>query len=267
MPEPLASGMPAWPGGPRHRRQRRPTPLRGGRRGPARPAAPRVSRNISRLAKADPCPGETLSGRRAGARATNRTAIAAYRTSVVAKDIVGLIRAFGPDRAHVVGHDWGGGIAWALATLRPEAVGRLVVLNCPHPAIMQKALRSNWAQIRKSWYIFAFQLPWVPEWSFRRNGAKGLKDALRRTAAEHTINYCGQARSALPKQQTAGPLGPRTITAPPPDRACRMERSRRPRCSSGPKTISPSGSSSREGWTASSTIRLASNTYPTRATG
>jgi pimeloyl-ACP methyl ester carboxylesterase len=193
--------------------------------------------------------------------------IAAYRTSVVAEDIVGLIRAFGADRAHVVGHDWGGGVAWALATLHPEAVDRLVVLNCPHPAIMQKALRSNWAQIRKSWYIFAFQLPWVPEWSFRRNGAKGLKDALRRTAAEHTINYCGQARSALPKQQTAGPLGPRTITVPPPDRACRMERSRRPRCSSGPKTISPSGSSSREGWTASSTIRLASNTYPTRATG
>src|SRR5256885_2095580 len=45
--------------------------------------------------------------------------------------------------------------------------------------------RSNWTQIRKSWYIFAFQLPWIPEWSFRRNGAKGLKDALRRTAKRH----------------------------------------------------------------------------------
>jgi epoxide hydrolase 4 len=108
--------------------------------------------------------------------------IDAYRTSVVASDIVGLVRAFGADRAHIVGHDWGGGIAWALAGLHPETVERLVVLNCPHPVIMQKALRSNWTQIRKSWYIFAFQLPWLPEWSFRRDGARGLKDTLRRTA-------------------------------------------------------------------------------------
>ncbi|OLB99948.1 MAG: hypothetical protein AUI15_08035 [Actinobacteria bacterium 13_2_20CM_2_66_6] len=112
-------------------------------------------------------------------------AIAAYRTSVVADDVVALIRAFGAERAHVVGHDWGGGVAWAVAALHPEVVDRLVVLNCPHPVVMQKALRSNWTQIRKSWYIFAFQLPWIPEWSFRRNRAKGLKDALRRTAKSH----------------------------------------------------------------------------------
>jgi epoxide hydrolase 4 len=110
--------------------------------------------------------------------------IAAYRTSVVADDIVALIHAFDAERAHVVGHDWGGGVAWTLATLHPEAVDRLVVLNCPHPAIMQKALRSNWTQIRKSWYIFAFQLPWLPEWSFRRDGAKALKDSMRRTAKQ-----------------------------------------------------------------------------------
>ncbi|MDP9275478.1 MAG: alpha/beta fold hydrolase [Chloroflexota bacterium] len=113
--------------------------------------------------------------------------IAAYRTSVVADDIVALIHAFGEERAHVVGHDWGGAVAWTLATLHPDAVNRLVVLNGPHPAIMQKALRSNWTQIRKSWYIFAFQLPWLPEWSFRRNGAKGLKDSMRRTAKPDTF--------------------------------------------------------------------------------
>src|SRR6266568_2806823 len=63
-----------------------------------------------------------------------------------------------------------------------EGEGPLVLLNCPHPAVMQRALRSNWTQLRKSWYIFAFQLPWLPEWSFRQNGAKALKDVLRRTA-------------------------------------------------------------------------------------
>jgi len=116
------------------------------------------------------------------------TGIAAYRTSVLADDIVGLIHAFDAERAHVVGHDWGGGVAWTLAIRHPEVVERLAVLNCPHPAVMQRALRSSWAQIRKSWYIFAFQLPWLPEWAFTRNGAKALKDALRRSAKRGTFS-------------------------------------------------------------------------------
>jgi len=113
--------------------------------------------------------------------------IAAYRTSVLAEDIVALIRTFGVERAHVVGHDWGGGVAWTLATLHPEALDRLVVLNCPHPAVMQRALRSSWAQIRRSWYIFAFQIPWLPEWAFSRNGGKALKDVLRRSSGPGTF--------------------------------------------------------------------------------
>jgi pimeloyl-ACP methyl ester carboxylesterase len=105
--------------------------------------------------------------------------IAAYRVSVVAKDIVGLIHAFDAERAHVVGHDWGGAVAWAVAIEQPEAVDRLVALNCPHPAVMAKALRSNWSQFRKSWYIFAFQVPWLPEWALRKDGARALKQTLR----------------------------------------------------------------------------------------
>ena len=114
--------------------------------------------------------------------------IDAYRTPVLADDIATLIHEFGTERAHVVGHDWGGGVAWGLAILRPEVVNRLAVLNCPHPAIMQKALRSNWTQIRKSWYIFAFQLPWLPEWALSRSGAKALKDSLRRSAKPGTFS-------------------------------------------------------------------------------
>ena len=128
--------------------------------------------------------------------------IGAYGTSVVAEDIVGLIHAFDAERAHVVGHDWGGGVAWTVATLHPEAVDRLVVLNCPHPAVMARALRSNWAQIRKSWYIFAFQIPWVPEWSFRRGGAKGLKDALKRTAEPSTT--AGRREAHCPSSRPQG---------------------------------------------------------------
>ena len=113
--------------------------------------------------------------------------IAAYRTSVIAGDIVALIHAFDAERTHVVGHDWGGGVAWTLAIEHPEVVERLAVLNCPHPAVMQRALRSNWAQIRRSWYIFAFQIPALPEWAFSRNGARAIKDALRSSAKPETF--------------------------------------------------------------------------------
>jgi pimeloyl-ACP methyl ester carboxylesterase len=113
--------------------------------------------------------------------------IAAYRTSVVADDIVALVHGFGAERAHVVGHDWGGGVAWATAMEHPEAVDRLVVLNCPHPAVMRKALRSNWTQMRKSWYIFAFQLPWWPERQLRRGGGEAIKRSLRRTSKPGTF--------------------------------------------------------------------------------
>jgi pimeloyl-ACP methyl ester carboxylesterase len=114
--------------------------------------------------------------------------IAAYRTSVVGDDVVALVHAFDVERAHIVGHDWGGGVAWSVASQHPEVVDRLAVLNSPHPAVMQKALRSNWTQIRKSWYFFAFQLPWLPEWALTRNGAKALKDSLRRSAKPGTFS-------------------------------------------------------------------------------
>src|SRR5438874_2093721 len=113
--------------------------------------------------------------------------IAAYRASVLADDIAGLIHAFGAERAHVVGHDWGGAVAWTVAIDHPDLIDRLVALNCPHPAVLARALRSNWRQLRKSWYIFAFQIPWLPEWALGRNRAKAIKDTLRRSSKPSTF--------------------------------------------------------------------------------
>ena len=115
-------------------------------------------------------------------RSDKPSGVDAYRTPVLADDVAGLVRAFGVERAHIVGHDWGGAVAWAFAMLHPDAIDQLVVLNCPHPAVMARALRSNWRQIRRSWYIFAFQLPWLPERILARDGARAIKDALRRSA-------------------------------------------------------------------------------------
>jgi epoxide hydrolase 4 len=89
-------------------------------------------------------------------------------------DVAGLIEAFGERAAHVVGHDWGGGIAWAFAIREPERTRRLAIVNAPHPALMQCELRHP-RQLLRSWYIFAFQLPRVPEWAVARRDYAALR--------------------------------------------------------------------------------------------
>ncbi|WP_027460110.1 alpha/beta fold hydrolase [Deinococcus murrayi] len=100
----------------------------------------------------------------------------AYRVSLLQADVAGLIRALGYERAHVVGHDWGGIIAWALALRQPQVIERLVILNAPHPAAYRRALRTP-AQWGRSWYVLYFQLPWLPERTLRRFGRWALRGA------------------------------------------------------------------------------------------
>lgn len=103
----------------------------------------------------------------------------AYTADKLAADVAGLIPSLGAERAHVVGHDWGGGIAWFFAMLYPERLKRLAILNVPHPLQFMKALRSSPAQMAKSWYIFFFQLPWLPEWMFRARNYRALRQTFR----------------------------------------------------------------------------------------
>ncbi|HZT78967.1 MAG TPA: alpha/beta hydrolase [Gemmataceae bacterium] len=104
--------------------------------------------------------------------------VASYRLSHLVGDVAGLIGAAGRERAAVIGHDWGGVIAWALAMRYPERVERLVVVNAPHPAAYLRALRTS-AQLLRSWYVFFFQLPGLPEWAFRRRDFALLERTLR----------------------------------------------------------------------------------------
>ena len=90
-------------------------------------------------------------------------AVSAYALSELVADVRGLIDAFGERDAAIVGHDWGGAVAWTLAMDHPEVTRRLVVMNCPHPAIFQQQVRGNLQQMGRSWYMFFFQLPWLPE--------------------------------------------------------------------------------------------------------
>ncbi|MBK6764622.1 MAG: alpha/beta hydrolase [Micrococcales bacterium] len=86
-----------------------------------------------------------------------------YATADLAEDIVAMIEAMGADTATVVGHDWGGGVAWTLAHVHPDRVERLVALNCPPPAVLSHAVATNPAQLAKSWYMLFFQIPRLPE--------------------------------------------------------------------------------------------------------
>jgi pimeloyl-ACP methyl ester carboxylesterase len=92
-----------------------------------------------------------------------------YQIRNLAADIAGLVRALGRERAHIVGHDWGGLVAYTTAALFRDVAERLVVLNCPHPAAIYGTFTLD--QLLKSWYIFAIQIPWFFDWRLARNDA------------------------------------------------------------------------------------------------
>ena len=92
--------------------------------------------------------------------------IRAYTTDRLTRDIAELVDACGSERASIIAHDWGGAIAWLFAMQYPDKLKRLAVLNCPHPARMLDGLKTL-RQLRKSWYMFFFQLPFLPELGLR----------------------------------------------------------------------------------------------------
>jgi len=105
--------------------------------------------------------------------------VAAYDVKTLAADVVGLLDACGLAEASIVGHDWGAVVAWWLALAHPERVSRLGVLNVPHPAVMRGHLLSNPRQVARSWYVFFFQLPRLPERFLARNDFANLARAVR----------------------------------------------------------------------------------------
>jgi len=93
--------------------------------------------------------------------------VAAYTVDTLSADVAGLLDALGYDRVRLVGHDWGGAVTWRTLFTRPDRIERAAVLNCPHPAAFAAYLPWNPRQLRMSWYVFLFQLPVVPEVTWR----------------------------------------------------------------------------------------------------
>jgi epoxide hydrolase 4 len=118
--------------------------------------------------------------------------VAAYDTGQLTADIRGLIQERGAESALLVGHDWGGSVAWATAMNHPEVVDRLAILNAAHPRKLSQGLHHP-GQLRKSWYFFFFDLPELPEsvvhadhWHFFRNF---LRDAHPAYTPEEIDRY------------------------------------------------------------------------------
>jgi epoxide hydrolase 4 len=105
----------------------------------------------------------------------------AYRLSTLVEDIRGVIQGLGYERCVLVGHDWGGIIAWAFASVCPEFIERLIILNVPHPGKFREGLRTL-PQLLKSWYILFFQIPLLPEWILSQNHFAVLAKILTQTA-------------------------------------------------------------------------------------
>lgn len=122
-----------------------------------------------------------------------------YTLDKTAGDIVALADEAGVDKFHVVGHDWGGGVAWALATLHPDRLHTMASLATPHPRAMIRSLVRS-TQGLKSWYFLLFQLPRVPELAFgpfqRWFRAQLEKSGLERDAADRYLSVLAQPGAA-----------------------------------------------------------------------
>ncbi|RBY86832.1 alpha/beta fold hydrolase [Blastococcus sp. TF02A-26] len=110
-----------------------------------------------------------------GARPTGR---GAYRLRETAQDVLALLDAAGLESAHVVGHDWGGIVGWALGAWYPERLRSLTALSVPHPAAMAKAMVTS-DQALRSYYMALFQLPVVPERLVLAGNGAALAKMLR----------------------------------------------------------------------------------------
>jgi pimeloyl-ACP methyl ester carboxylesterase len=113
--------------------------------------------------------------------------VRAYGVDRLVADVLGLVETLGYQKFNLVGHDWGAVVAWALALWHPDRLSKLVILNVPHPAVMLRFLKRDREQLRRSWYVFFFQLPWLPEAVFRAGNFRGGARMLRGSGKLHTF--------------------------------------------------------------------------------
>lgn len=111
-----------------------------------------------------------------------------YTLNDLRDDIAGLIDQSGKEKAVVIGHDWGGAVAWQLAATRPELVEKLIIINIPHPQAMPKVMMRNPLQWVKSSYMVYFQIPKLPEAMMEAKDFGLMKQAMAGTSRKHAFS-------------------------------------------------------------------------------
>lgn len=112
---------------------------------------------------------------------------AAYTVDHLCADVAGLIDAArargitGP--VTLIAHDWGGIVGWTFAIEQGRPLDRFIIMNIPHPVLMGRGLRT-WKQLRRSWYMFFFQIPWLPEFLLGARRAEAIGRAFRDMAVD-----------------------------------------------------------------------------------
>jgi len=144
----------------------------------------------------------------------------AYAIGELTADVMALADAAGAEHFDVVGHDWGGGVAWDVAARHPDRVRTLTVLSTPHPRAFLASMRSS-TQLLHSWYMLFFQIPRVPEMAFASGGGKRMKRSLTRSGLDAATADRYTARFADPDAMTGPvnwyrglPFGSRAPTPP-----------------------------------------------------
>lgn len=119
-----------------------------------------------------------------------------YDMRLLVGDVIAVIHALGKEKAIIVGHDWGGAVAWQLALNAPQMTEKLIILNLPHPRGLSRELANNPAQQKASAYARTFQTPeatMTPEqlvfWVKGTEARQKYLEAFRRSNIQAMLNY------------------------------------------------------------------------------
>lgn len=129
-----------------------------------------------------------------------------YATAELAADVIAMVDAVGADQAVIVGHDWGGAVAWTVASRYPSRVAALVAMNCPPPRVLGAHLLRDPRQLRRSWYMFFFQLPTLPEKMMVRAMPGALRGGSYVREAWNRESLSPYAEAFATEESVAGPL-------------------------------------------------------------
>lgn len=113
---------------------------------------------------------------------------ASYALPLLTADVISIADQLDVKQFFLAGHDWGAAVAWSAAILFPSRIAKLAILNVPHPSVMLRYLRTNLRQLRRSWYMIFFQLPWLPEAAFSARHFRFGVNSLVRSSRPGTFS-------------------------------------------------------------------------------